>query len=165
MTCIDPIAWNGIVPGGMSNFHSGKKGVHLSVMDPSDPKSIEVTQDLQRFIAVVHRQKHADTVVRVDRAHAHPIGLKFYQNPTGAVLCEETTPPECLVDAWNINTHHTVWRNLKKASAKYAIPETWPDHTQSKWLYHRDQQGDTWDTVATTQASIPSTCRSHDEAV
>ena len=99
MTCIDSIARNGIVPGGMSNHPSGKKDVYLSVMDPSDSNSIEVTRDLQRFIAVVHRHHNADTVIRIDRAHAHSIGLKFYQDPTGAVLCEDTIPPECLVDA------------------------------------------------------------------
>ena len=61
----------------------------------------------------------------------------------------EQFPPESLVDAWNIKTHQVEWRNLKKAKAKYALPETWPEHMQARWLWTRDHQGDTWDTVAT----------------
>ena len=89
---IDSIAWNGIVPGGLHN-ESGRHDVFLSVLGPSQRGNREPFRTLERFVPVVYRHKHADAIYRVDHVHARSFGLKFFQNPSGAVLCHGTALP------------------------------------------------------------------------
>ena len=174
---IDSILRNGLLAGGATEQSGRRQHCYFSIRDPRHAargQERPVTSGVTQRPYPIH-DKFINALYQINLRRARELGLRFYQTPSLAVLCDENIPPECIL---KITDMHDQVLYMNKLLSDWASGDRPAYSDQGSafsnailnynlFNYHGEIQFENIDTRPETDAIFMKQycCRFHDERI